>query len=33
MDIEFKFDNEEVGLDKDAVLFIKQARPYPEPGK
>ena len=33
MDIEFKFDNEDVGLDQEAVLFIKQARPYPEPGK
>jgi hypothetical protein len=33
MDVEFKFDNEEVGEKEDAVLFIKQARPYPQPGK
>jgi hypothetical protein len=32
MDVEFKFDNE-ADPTKDAELFIKQARPYPDPSK
>ncbi|HEY5955151.1 MAG TPA: PEP/pyruvate-binding domain-containing protein, partial [Polyangiaceae bacterium] len=32
MDVEFKFDNE-LAPDKEAQLYIKQARPYPDPSK
>jgi hypothetical protein len=30
MDVEFKFDNDEAPAEL-AKLYIKQARPYPEP--